>query len=267
MPASAMCCQRPGSMLTCTPASRPASAAQVLASPRRVIRYFTMLMVLLFGCDKKNASAGAGARERHRPRDSAVGAGEPALEKTLGGRMQRRDQAIVAGDRGAGLRAERAVLRDGGAGRAERPLQRAMHGLHADVDADIEDLGADRGGKLRPAVALPPVAAIDLRRLLRCQRADAGGAELRIGAQRDAVVGDPAGIGGVVDQAALMRQHGRDRAVERRVVAHEALPIRSARVATRLAMPRIVLPAAASTMTSSRVTRCAVSRSIARMFA
>jgi hypothetical protein len=42
-------------MLTWTPASRPAKAAQVLASLRRVVRYLRMLMVLLLVATKKRA--------------------------------------------------------------------------------------------------------------------------------------------------------------------------------------------------------------------
>src|SRR5262249_7959273 len=53
MPVSAMCCQRPGSTLTWTPARRAARAAQVLASPRRAMTYLRMLMVLLSARDKK----------------------------------------------------------------------------------------------------------------------------------------------------------------------------------------------------------------------
>src|SRR5579859_2931008 len=100
MPTSTMCCQRPGSMLTCTPASRPANAAQVLASPRRVMAYLRMIMLLLSVGNEKSALAGASALERNADRlarSEAEGSAELAEPQGHG-----RDQAGHAEDGAAG---------------------------------------------------------------------------------------------------------------------------------------------------------------------
>src|ERR1700730_13016243 len=85
-----------------------------------------------------------------------VGADEPTLEKALLRGMQRSDRAVVPGDlaaergkqraglglgsRGARRRTEHAILGDERARGAQRALKRAVHGIGADVDADIEEL-------------------------------------------------------------------------------------------------------------------------------